>query len=347
MYSTCLHRTRDLGRNEMVETLPIGRRLAFDAEKGRLWVVCSSCAKWNLVPFDTRLESIDACERLFRGSRTRYSTDNIGMAKVGDGLTLVRVGRALRPEFASWRYGEQYRKRRRNAVAVAGVGGVAVVGAVLGLSSAVGIGVGGFSYMLFHAGQEVYNGILNRRAQIRTIHPDKGELVTFAMPSLKESALVWDGGETVLRVPPSPPSMLGSVRWVGRDVPAIGRRVAAGLNLTVGRKREIGGAVEHLAVRNGDLNSWLHEEAGRQRQRRAYGKIAKARAMTANPTDPGSEFVNLAEVRTEQRLALEMWFSEDIERRWLEGELRFLEREWRDAEKLAKIADDLVLEDGG
>ena len=108
MYSTCLHCTRDLGRNDMVETLPIGRRLAFDADKGRLWVVCASCGKWNLVPFDTRLESIDACERLFRDTRTRYSTDNIGMAKVGDGLTLVRVGKALRPEFASWRYGSSH-----------------------------------------------------------------------------------------------------------------------------------------------------------------------------------------------------------------------------------------------
>ena len=42
-----------------------------------------------------------------------------------------------------------------------------------------------------------------------------------------------------------------------------------------------------------------------------------------------------------------MWFSEDIERRWLEGELRLLEREWQEAEKLAKIADDLVLETAG
>ena len=97
MYSTCLFCTKDLGTNEVIETLPIGRRLAFDAAQGRLWVVCRHCAKWNLVPFDSRLESIDACERLFRDTPTRYSTDNIGLARVKEGLELVRIGPAIRP----------------------------------------------------------------------------------------------------------------------------------------------------------------------------------------------------------------------------------------------------------
>ena len=39
--------------------------------------------------------------------------------------------------------------------------------------------------------------------------------------------------------------------------------------------------------------------------------------------------------------------NEDIERNWLEGELKLLEREWREAEKLAKIADDLVVTSDG
>ena len=40
MYSTCLHCHKPLGRNDAVEHFPIGRRLAFDSAKGRLWVVC-------------------------------------------------------------------------------------------------------------------------------------------------------------------------------------------------------------------------------------------------------------------------------------------------------------------
>ena len=41
------------------------------------------------------------------------------------------------------------------------------------------------------------------------------------------------------------------------------------------------------------------------------------------------------------------WRNEDIERTWLEGELKLLEREWREAERLAKISDDLALEAAG
>ncbi len=119
VYSTCLHCTRDLGRNDVLETLPIGRRVAFDAGQGRLWVVCRSCAKWNLVPFDTRLETIDACERIFRDTRTRFSTDHIGLARARDGMDLVRIGAPQRPEFASWRYGAQYKRRRMQTMAMA------------------------------------------------------------------------------------------------------------------------------------------------------------------------------------------------------------------------------------
>ena len=85
VYPTCLYCTKDLGANEVLETLPIGRRIAFDAAQGRLWVVCRSCEKWNLVPFDTRLETIDACERLFCDARLRFSTDNIGIARLREG----------------------------------------------------------------------------------------------------------------------------------------------------------------------------------------------------------------------------------------------------------------------
>ncbi len=52
----------------------------------------------------------------------------------------------------------------------------------------------------------------------------------------------------------------------------------------------------------------------------------------------------LAHVPSEVRLALEMASHEEGERRALAGELKLLEREWRDAERLAKIADGLALE---
>ena len=75
MYTTCLFCEAGLGRNERVEGMPVGRRLAFDAEKGRLWVVCQRCTRWNLTPLDERWEALEECERLFRSTRVRVSTE--------------------------------------------------------------------------------------------------------------------------------------------------------------------------------------------------------------------------------------------------------------------------------
>ena len=131
MYSTCLYCNSTLGRNEVVERFPVGRRLAFDAARGRLWAVCPACARWNLTPVEERWEAIESCERLFRDTRLRASTDNIGLARVREGLELVRLGQPQRPEFAAWRYGREFARRRRRSIAFTGVGIVVVGGAAL------------------------------------------------------------------------------------------------------------------------------------------------------------------------------------------------------------------------
>src|SRR3954464_4647576 len=116
MYSTCLFCHTSLGANEAVENFPIGRRLAFDATKGRLWVVCRRCERWNLTPIEERWEAIEECERRFHGRRVRAWTDNIGLARADDGLELIRIGSPRRAEFAAWRYGDQFGRRRRHYV---------------------------------------------------------------------------------------------------------------------------------------------------------------------------------------------------------------------------------------
>ncbi len=90
MYTRCIFCTRDLGANEVVEHFPVGQRLAFDPEKGRLWVVCRRCERWNLSPLEERWEAVEECERLFRDTRLRYSTENIGIARHPAGPDLVR-----------------------------------------------------------------------------------------------------------------------------------------------------------------------------------------------------------------------------------------------------------------
>src|SRR5687767_15254667 len=143
MYSTCLFCHSPLGANEAIEYFPVGRRLAFDASRGRLWVVCRTCERWNLTPLEERWEAIEECERRFEGTRMRASTDNIGLAKLREGLELVRIGPALRPEFAAWRYGDQFGRRRRRTMLQAGLGlGALAAVAAGGIAAGAGIGFG-------------------------------------------------------------------------------------------------------------------------------------------------------------------------------------------------------------
>src|SRR4051812_42061995 len=122
MYSTCIHCHGDLDANQALEAFPVGRRLAFDPAKGRLWVVCPHCARWNLSPLEERWEAIEQCERRFRDAKLRVHTDEIGMARLREGLDLIRVGRPRRPEFAAWRYGDQLGTRMRRSLVGLGMG---------------------------------------------------------------------------------------------------------------------------------------------------------------------------------------------------------------------------------
>src|SRR3982750_2389857 len=147
MYRTCLFCAGDLGHNEAIEHFPVGRRLAFDAARGRLWVVCRSCERWNLTPLEERWEAIEQCERLFSSTRLKVSTDNIGLSRLREGLELVRIGSPQRPEMAAWRYGDQFGRRRVRYMAYTigpGVAGAGVMfgGPLLGFGSIAGGGWG-------------------------------------------------------------------------------------------------------------------------------------------------------------------------------------------------------------
>ncbi|CAN5626931.1 hypothetical protein BH23GEM7_BH23GEM7_08950 [soil metagenome] len=148
MYSTCLFCKSPLGSNEVIEHFPVGRRLAFDAARGRLWVVCRSCERWNLSPLEERWEAIEECERSFRGTILRASTENIGLARLPEGLELVRIGEPLRPEFAAWRYGDQFGKRRKRSRVM--MGGVVATALAYGIGGPLlGVATGGVG-AIFH-----------------------------------------------------------------------------------------------------------------------------------------------------------------------------------------------------
>ncbi len=336
MYATCLVCSDPLGTNDVLETLPIGRRVAFDAGKGRLWVVCPSCARWNLVPFDTRLETIDACERHFRDTRVRYSTATIGMARLHEGLELVRIGEALRPEFAAWRYGQRLGRRRRQSIPPSNGEGAGLLG---GLSRSVRA----FQWLL--ALPFLDAGVRPRHAlrQERLIRdPSTGYLVRVPEVALVQSVLSREGDGWRLEIPYR--SHLEYVMGVDplaiasfRDHPAVGFFRGSELHHALGRVLP--------TMEDGVPAPAVVQEATRLVERNLEDPAGLFAYVAGRPLrfETRREFP-LRDVGPEVRLALEMMAHEETERVALAGELALLEREWREAERLAKIIDDMTLD---
>ena len=82
-----------------------GARDAFDPWLGRLWRVCPTCRRWNVVPLETRWERLESLERAARSGAVRIRTEHLDLVATDEG-ELIRVGRAPRPEMATWRYGD-------------------------------------------------------------------------------------------------------------------------------------------------------------------------------------------------------------------------------------------------
>src|SRR5436309_1456748 len=62
MYQTCAFCNAHLDGDGGPSGLGVGRRIAFDEWRGRLWVICRACGRWNLSPLDDRLERIQAVD---------------------------------------------------------------------------------------------------------------------------------------------------------------------------------------------------------------------------------------------------------------------------------------------
>ncbi len=314
MYTTCLFCNRALGTNDVLEGFPVGRRLAFDGGKGRLWVVCRSCERWNLSPLEERWEVIEACERLYRGTRLRLATENIGLARLPHGLELVRIGEPLRPEFAAWRYGDQFGRRRRRHLLVAGtaIGGMALL--YIG-GAAAGVAVGGFSGLMGPMIGRVVNGDPN---EIVARLPVQGRRLEVRRKQLKRVILLEDGPDFSLQIPVKGDH---TVLATGEEARLAAALLLPPMNRAGGGRKHIASAVE-LLERSGDP-ARVAADAAR------YARLARAPSITRLPRP--------------MRLALEMASHEEAERRALEGELRTLEEEWRRAEELAAISDQLLM----
>jgi hypothetical protein len=332
MYATCLFCNQSLGNNETFETFPVGRRLAFDARKGRLWVVCRRCERWNLTPLEERWEAIERAEGLYRDTRRRVSTNEIGLARLRDGTELVRIGEPLRPEFAAWRYGDQFGRRRRRQMFVAGAGVATVGGLVVG-GALAGVTVGAFGGLLVQFGRFAIHG--NEESIVARIQTDDGRLLRVRRRHLAES-VVSPGADGSLALDLR--FIHGQARFEGSEAKRIAAIVVPKVNRYGGARQNVldaansieesGGAeafLERLSRRGGASTRMIDPRTGGPRKRGVVGKTG------------------LYALNGVQRLAFEMALHEEAERRALDGELDGLERAWREAEEIAAIADDMFL----
>ena len=351
MFATCLFCHRDLGRNETFETFPIGRRLAFDAAKGRLWVVCPHCERWNLSPLEERWEAIEHAERLYRDTRRRVATDNIGLAKLRDGTTLVRIGEPLRPEFAAWRYGDQFGRRRRRQMMLVGAG-LGALGAVIAGGAAVGVGIGGFGWLIARAGAGIVRG--NPETVVARIKAPAGELLRVRRRHLLETSIEPAGSGSIavnLRYAG------GSQRFEGEQAMHIASRIVPAANRFGGSKRTVAEAVG-VIEEAGSPETFLDRiaQVSRVTTRARAGGVVRGPGSMVEFTGWGGVVVGrrgnwrrrdwstgLFALDQVQRLALEMALHEEAERAAMQGELAMLELAWREAEEIAGIADSLLV----
>ncbi len=354
MYSTCLFCHVPLGANEALERFPVGRLLAFDGERGRLWVVCGACGRWNLSPIEERWEAIEQAERLFRGERLRTQTEQVGLARLREGTELVRIGRPMRPEFAAWRYGSRFGARRRQAV-LRTAAGVTAGAAALGGSVALALATPAMLlatpavWMATNLAWPLAQGLRDYGRAIRAPGPG-GSVLTLYRAGLRETELAPadDGQGWSLR--------LRHVRGLsvlrGEDARRALSVLMTRVNSVGGGARQVRGATDLLVERGGPEG--LIRRVAEESARRAEGYDEKRARFRRNNLDasasahgrPSSPPVNdgaLTRFSARERLALEMAVHEASEQRALEGEMAALEHAWREAEEIAAIADHLLV----
>src|SRR5256885_12040097 len=171
MYRTCAFCNGKLDGDGGPSGLGVGRRLAFDEWKGRLWVICPKCARWNLGPLDDRLEQIEALARAANSGRVAAATEHVALIR-WQSYDLVRVGKPRRMEFATWRYGERLKARRREQLKFVVPVTVAAVGLAVAVNVAAGGSLGGFVWDMPDLARMLDTRLL-RRPPVRRVEPPR------------------------------------------------------------------------------------------------------------------------------------------------------------------------------
>ena len=313
MFTTCAFCGGSLDGDGGASGLGVGRRFAFDEWKGRLWVVCRRCSRWNLTPLDDRLERIEDAVRAAAAGRVVAASDQITLVRAAP-YDFVRVGKPPRTELATWRYGERLRRRARDRAKVV----IPLTIVALGLGVAANVAAGGslgiFVWNLHRLADAAYVGLVGRR-RIRLDEPlicaRCGAVVELRAKHVKHARLAAQAQSDLTVLVSCPVCHFEAGLLGGGDALGLLRQGLTYLNATREGRRRAEAAARLVDVAGGS------DELIRRMARR------EARLSAVDP---------------DSRLALEMAVEE-------REEVRELEYRWREAEEIADIADGVLSPD--
>lgn len=353
MYSHCHRCSRSLGTNTELARLPVGRRIAFDANRGRLWVICPRCEQWNLAPLDTRWEAIEDCKRLATTAESRVDANGLGIARTAGGLTLLIATGVSRTDIANWRYGHRLTQRRYVLFWIVGASVMLILalGWRVGLearSAVVGVTVLGIAAVWF---RQLWENpprpwVSVRRARVRP-------------------AIVWGWQLESVRFAPakrdSPPVLLvprarGESSLTGEDAARFLAEFLPKVNGVYCLDASIADAVERVdRAERGEASVQLSRRSRRRqvarklRQKKTESSAANPAAVPREVLRPWEKLAASADGRPllslppEHRLALEMAVTEETERLALAEDAHASAEVWVQEEEIGAIADDLTV----
>jgi hypothetical protein len=311
MYAECAFCAGSLGGDGGESGLGVGRRFAFDPWKSRAWVICARCGRWNLTPFDSRLEAVEALERLAGGGRVALTSEQVTLLRAG-ALDVVRIGRPPRTELATWRYGERLKARQRETLRIYVPVAVVAVSAGIALNALAGGGIAAMMGNLPGAIDGITRGIIgNRRIRIEPPVCERcGRIMHLRSRHLAHARLGRTTHTDLALLLSCPHCRSEGAMIQGPDAERALRTGMTWINLR--KKKAIRKKAEAAA-------EYLERHGGPERY------VATSISMERT----------LGQFAGAEALALEMAVDE-------QAEVRELERRWHEAEELAAIADNLL-----
>lgn len=313
MFTTCGFCAGQLGGEGGASGLGVGRRFAYDAHRSRAWVICSKCGRWNLTPFDSREDTINALETWAATGRVAATSEQVSLIRTG-AFDVVRVGQPRRPEYATWRYGERVKARERERLKFIVPATAVAIGGMVAFNFAVG---GGMAYMLGQVpgmADSLYTTIIGNRKVPGIESPicDRcGKVMVLKAKHLQHARLTHTAQADLALLLSCPECKVYGAQIEGPDAEQVLRAGLTFVNLKKGKR---------VKKKAEEAAGYVDRHGGPEQFIRLTTRIEK----------PVGSLVGA------EALALEMAVDE-------QAELRELERQWQTAEEIANIADGLLL----